>query len=208
MEKRARRFESDGKSIQRPSSGLSSSGGGDGDDEWAAEAIVGTSSVLEKRYLRLTSAPKPENVRPQTTLEKTLDLLKRKWAADADYAYMCDQFKSMRQDLTVQHIRNDFTVKVYELHARIALEKGDLGEFNQCQTQLKILYDDDIPGCRNEFMAYRMLYFLMARARSDINIMLQELSPEDKKIPEIAHALQVICKRASLFHPTLLFIFF
>lgn len=56
-------------------------------------------------------------------LKETLDLLKTKWRTEGNYAYICDQFKSMRQDLTVQRIKNDFTVSVYEIHARIALEK-------------------------------------------------------------------------------------
>lgn len=145
-------------------------------------------------------------VRPVHILKKTLNLLKKKWRKEENYSYICDQFKSVRQDLTVsnfgrqtshkhninfsqqkkvQRIQNDFTVQVYEIHGRIALEKvgfvrlyisayctssctqlgqqGDLGEYNQCQTQLRELYKKGIPGRENEFIAYRLLYLLYAQ---------------------------------------------
>ena len=151
--------------------------------------LVGRSQELEKKYFRLTSAPNPDTVRPLPVLEKTLELLKKKWKKENNYSYICDQFKSLRQDLTVQHIKNDFTVNVYEIHARIALEKGDLGEYNQCQTQLRALYAQKIGGHPTEFKAYRILYFIHTCNRTDMNDVLADLTPAEKKEPAIKHAL-------------------
>ena len=49
---------------------------------------------------------------------------------------------------------------MYETHARVALEEGDLNEFKQCQTRLADLFADGVPGNRSEFFAYRLLYML------------------------------------------------
>ena len=89
--------------------------------------------TIEKSYFRLTSAPDPSEVRPEPVLHEALKMLENKWAEKtADYKYMDDQFRSLRQDCTIQRIQNDFCVKVYETHARIALEEADLDQFNQC----------------------------------------------------------------------------
>lgn len=159
--------------------------------EWDADTVVGTSTKLEKPYLRLTSAPDPKSVRPLATLRKTLELLMSKWRDEGNYAYICDQFKSMRQDLTVQRIANDFTVRVYEIHARIALEKGDLGEYNQCQSQLRVLYGYGLRGAVVEFTAYRILYLLHTRNWREVSAVMSELAPGMREEPPVAHALGV-----------------
>ena len=86
----------------------------------------------------------------------------------------------------VQRIKNEFTVEVYEIHARIALEavsqnfpssvsptklvlmymQKDLGEYNQCQTMLRQLYELGLKGHPQEFLSYRIIYLLHTRNRS------------------------------------------
>lgn len=179
-EKRQKRFENEYRSAYRSPSPPPSTG-----------PIVGTCTKLEKGYLRLTSAPKPSMVRPEHILHQTLDLLKKKWRQESNYNYICDQFKSLRQDLTVQRIRNEFTVSVYEIHARIALEKGDLGEYNQCQTQLRALYALGLKGNAVEFKAYRILYFIHTANRTALNDAIADLTTADKEERAIKHALEV-----------------
>lgn len=143
------------------------------------DEVVGTCFEIEKKFFRLTKVgfsgscftfmtcfqkPEPSEIRPLNVLNRAFARLKA-MAKDSDkYKYICDQLRGIRQDLTVQKIRNEFTVSVYEFHARITLENKDLSEFNQCQSQLRHLYAD-IPNCPNEdeFTAYRLLYFILTR---------------------------------------------
>ncbi|KAJ5108887.1 hypothetical protein N7456_005562 [Penicillium angulare] len=188
LEMRRRRFEGAGVNYGNPST---SSPIDSPRPEVDQGPVVGRSPTLEKNYFRLTSAPNPDTVRPLPVLKKTLDLLKKKWKKEGNYGYICDQFKSLRQDLTVQHIRNEFTVNVYEIHARIALEKGDLGEYNQCQTQLRVLYAQKLGGNPTEFKAYRILYFIYTRNWTAMNDALADVTAEDKKDLAVKHALDV-----------------
>lgn len=173
--------------------------------------IVGTCQTLEKDYLRLTSAPRPELVRPKPILEKHLaNLVSERQDVEhrRDYLWFCSQLKALRQDLTVQHIRDPFTVQVYETHARIALEEGDLNEFNQCQTQLRYLYEhissEDNIGTKeaaqalahqDEFVAYRLLYSILLTQNekyqggsSDLLKILQSLTATQRRQANIAFA--------------------
>eukprot|EP00531_Pseudo-nitzschia_arenysensis_P006272 CAMPEP_0116126990 /NCGR_PEP_ID=MMETSP0329-20121206/6612_1 /TAXON_ID=697910 /ORGANISM="Pseudo-nitzschia arenysensis, Strain B593" /LENGTH=809 /DNA_ID=CAMNT_0003621081 /DNA_START=121 /DNA_END=2550 /DNA_ORIENTATION=- len=134
-----------------------------------------------------------------------------------DYLWFCSQLKAIRQDCTVQRIQCELAVDVYETHARIALQEGDLNEYNQCQTQLKGLYENrpssvgksnvvlydhannsSIWKHEKEFVAYRLLYYVFLSTNekysggsSDMFHIMLSLSSEDRKYPAIQHALKV-----------------
>lgn len=158
------------------------------DIDWDSLTVKGTSQELEKRYLRLTSAPDPATVRPEEILERALLMVQN---SQKNYLYKCDQLKAIRQDLTVQRIRNELTVKVYETHTRLALEYGDLPEYNQCQSQLKSLYAEGIVGRHFEFSAYNLLGVLHSNSRRDLLASMSRLSVEAKGDEAVTHALAV-----------------
>ena len=185
------------------------------EEDFEAMTTKGTCTVLEKDYLRLTAPPRAELVRPEPILKEHLANLKALWlkpekerggGGKRDYVWFCSQFKALRQDLTVQRIFNAFAVHTYETHARIALEEGDLNEFNQCQTQLKDLYEklahdeSEKAGLKNEteFIAYRILYYVFLSGNkkyeggsSDMMKILLTISTEQRADPTISHALKV-----------------
>lgn len=157
------------------------------------KAIVGTCQDLEKQYLRLTSAPDPSTVRPLDVLRRSLEMVVNYWktSSNRDYHYACDQLKSIRQDLTVQFIRNSFTVLVYETHARIALEISDQEEFNQCQSQLKTLYEIVPSNDQYEFLGYLILYLIYTENTTEIQLTLSKLPKDSLNHPVVDHALKV-----------------
>ena len=174
---------------------------GGAERDWASYVVVGTSEALEKRYLRLTAAPRPGDVRPPRVLRAALErLVALSAAGEVDYFYLEDQFKALRQDATVQHLRDEVAVQIYEAHGRAALEYGDREQFNQCQSQLHVLYGRGCAGCRDEFLAYRLLYQMGAR-RQAVSLLqtMQSIPPQVRGLRtlELCQVALVVRRAAS-----------
>ena len=140
--------------------------------------LKGSNQVLEKDYLRLTSVADASNVRPLSILKKQFKYIREKLLADDDYAYFLNQIKSIRQDLVLQGIENRFTVKVYTLHSRIALEQGDLCEYNQCQSRLQELKRKSLKVNNDEFDCYRLIHSLYQNQPLEIVNALREIKDD------------------------------
>eukprot|EP01105_Mastigella_eilhardi_P006463 TRINITY_DN18027_c0_g1_i1.p1 TRINITY_DN18027_c0_g1~~TRINITY_DN18027_c0_g1_i1.p1 ORF type:complete len:346 (+),score=118.93 TRINITY_DN18027_c0_g1_i1:23-1060(+) len=146
---------------------------------------------IRKKYMRL-AANSDTSVRPHSVLRLALDAVMHDLAHAGDYAAACDELKSIRQDITVQHLRDPFTVTVYEFHGRLALEHDDLGEFNQCQNQLVDLYaNPELGGHPHEFAAYRILYCTLLRLQTDLNQVLLTVNGM-RHDSAVKHALEVL----------------
>lgn len=180
---------------RRPSPNSVRADAPDMDDEYAFEAVLGVCTELEKDFLRLTSAPKPEAVRPPHVLEAALLHVKACWREKRqDYDWVCRQLKSIRQDYKVQHVANDHVVDVYQTHARIALENSDLGEFNTCVAQVRDLYEkvSCSQSVQDEFSSYRILYNLLVGASQwEQAKILSLLSVTDRNRPATRYAINI-----------------
>lgn len=57
---------------------------------------------------------------------------------------------------------------VYETHGRIALECGDLSEYNQCQSCLQTMRHEGVSIAEDEFDCYRILHAMMQRNKLEV----------------------------------------
>ncbi len=148
---------------------------------------------MEKPYTKITSEPNPNEIRPKKSLKRTLKLIKKKWKAkEANYEYVNDQLRSIRADLYIQKAKGKFVVKVYESHARIALENHDIIQFKQCQTQLEMIYrTTGNRGHREEFLAYRLMFLILENLKIEAIKLIKEFNLKDKANPYVKHALKL-----------------
>lgn len=106
----AKRYQSFNKLKQEPIKTIEEVDDYDDNDE----IIVGRNTNIDKPYLRITGRPDPETVRPLPVLITALNHFRQEYKqGKMTYDVLISQMKSIRQDLTVQHIRSPFTVEVY-----------------------------------------------------------------------------------------------
>ena len=69
-----------------------------------SEVVTGTCEVLEKPYMRQQMQPLASEVRPERVLIRSIALMKDRHAKGAQYDYISEQMKSVRQVARVQPI--------------------------------------------------------------------------------------------------------
>lgn len=152
------------------------------------ETLVGRNKNLEKPYLRLTTFADPDDIRPLHILKKAFKMVQNNWKTTEDFEWCNEQLKSVRQDLKVQNIENDFAVEVYETHSRMLLENGDLNEFRICTAALAELHVSQTPTSRAEFRAYGILYGIVKDSKLELKRQLCQMPDHHC----VRHALQVL----------------
>jgi hypothetical protein len=158
----------------------------------SSEAIEGTCMEMEKMYIRLQSMPDPASVRPERVLVKWAERLQVKYdTEEADWEWISDQFKAIRQDMVIQHIRSANAVTVYETNGRLALQEQDYPEFYKVQSFLMGLYKDNEDARHNEheFMAYRLFYWMLNNNTVDMTKDIRNMGLTLKKHRSVVHAI-------------------
>eukprot|EP01128_Nolandella_sp_AFSM9_P006020 TRINITY_DN3024_c0_g2_i1.p1 TRINITY_DN3024_c0_g2~~TRINITY_DN3024_c0_g2_i1.p1 ORF type:complete len:389 (-),score=124.99 TRINITY_DN3024_c0_g2_i1:171-1310(-) len=153
----------------------------------------GISRELQKDFVPTIKLPDPTAIRPLKILKRAFRWVKEQWIENGDYDFVSEQMSSLRQDLAFQNIRTSFTAKVYETHARLAIEKNDKVEFQQCARILRVLYGtDDVSGNPTEFYAYMILTALVDNNPRLVVELLKSLTKEEIQSTEVSYALSVV----------------
>ena len=154
------------------------------DDKFAAVPFEGTSSTIEKPYVRLhissDEQPDPSTIRPEHVLHKSLmSIIQKEEDGELSYDSLWEQYMSICQDMRIQGIVSSFAVRVREsmamsaLRARIRGEHGlqrlDMQTFSDCLLHLSALYNINQGQPRElEFSVYRFLFWsALALARPE-----------------------------------------
>jgi hypothetical protein len=112
-------------------------------------------------------------------LKQSFEHCMQKYGGNCDYEYISEQLRSIRQDLTVQHIADPFCMTVYETHVKLAIEHSDLNNFNQSMDVLDELYPKfGSIEQMSEFGCWRILYLVAVDDLTGLYQFVPRLSAE------------------------------
>lgn len=138
--------------------------------------MIGTATKLEKDFIRAHSeiVNDKETVRPLRVLSEAFDFVMNKYKENKDYKYIINQLKSIRQDMLIQNIKNDFSVKVYETSTLISLQNEDIENANiTLSVLIKELYNTIHNENEYQFYRYYLLYNILYDIK-EMNYIIQE----------------------------------
>ena len=131
--------------------------------------LIGTCQKLEKEYFRVTMEPNASEIRPLEILKKSLKLILTNYSLKKkDHNYLLDQLRSIRQDLLIQDIKNNFVVEVYEKNSIFAIKYKDYLHFSKCLSNLIDLYNLGFKGKNNEFYLYQLISLCLKNGSSEL----------------------------------------
>ena len=78
-------------------------------------------------------------------------------------------------DVAVANQQDEFAAKVYEEHARMALENRDYSNYKQCSALLQGFYLGGAAGSMTEFTAYAILYSVCTNSQTEIKKIMREV---------------------------------
>mmetsp|Transcript_50075 Transcript_50075/g.132000 ORF Transcript_50075/g.132000 Transcript_50075/m.132000 type:complete len:343 (+) Transcript_50075:146-1174(+) len=129
--------------------------------------LQGESQTIEKSYQRTIGGfPLAEHVRSSQVLEKAF----HRTLQTEDYAYVSDQLRAVRQDLTVQHIRSPFAALVWEQSAVRAAANADWATFDSCLPELAALQVENGLEHQEKVASWRFLRSVAAGA-ADVSLL-------------------------------------
>eukprot|EP01117_Protostelium_nocturnum_P011830 TRINITY_DN4310_c0_g2_i4.p1 TRINITY_DN4310_c0_g2~~TRINITY_DN4310_c0_g2_i4.p1 ORF type:complete len:382 (-),score=137.55 TRINITY_DN4310_c0_g2_i4:40-1185(-) len=157
--------------------------------------FIGTCTIMEKEYMRLTSKPISSLVRPQKLIEEWLPLLTQRFEEkEVNYNYFSDQMKSIRQDLTVQNIKNSFLCRVYFDHMKAASTNNDMQEFLVCLACLENLGVDQILSLSQQakVLSCRLLTCYLQEDRETLNELVNQSKRSQMNHKHLKYSLNLI----------------
>eukprot|EP00913_Durusdinium_trenchii_P001442 g1335.t1 len=111
--------------------------------EVSDKPLEGRNTDPERPFdMRFNDAPRAEDVRPLSVLREAFQKARQRWTQKRDWSYVGEMLRSIRQDLTIQMVKDAFVVEVHEYWAQVALEFGDFKQFDQAAVQLEAYYAD------------------------------------------------------------------